>query len=312
MTIVRAPASLVPPSVSDARGRAFGVAMERAIADADFRALLFERVDDVDARLLPFLVREFSMEEFIEPDMREPLVRALLKRAYGLHARKGYIDGVRTALELIGVRVAWRQWFEVDPPGAPGTHEATLYVRRRVFVGAGPVIDERMQRAALRMISGMKRWSQDIAFKLAVEARADVGVAARSRALAFAAPAAAARPPAPPPFAARAGVAAHSRGLALATSEILARPPAPRPASARVGVALATQCLALLPAVASASYEAQPPRTAVAVKVWSAAAALLGARVEVAPGAPLGSQVGALAALAAPLAIARCRMEALS
>lgn len=240
---VRAPASLVPPSVADLRGRAFGVAMERALAGADFRKLLVERVRDVDARLLPFLVREFSLEEFVEPDLRESAVRDLLAGAYDIHARKGYVDGVRRALASIGLRVSWRQWFQMTPPGAPGTHEATILVGRRLYAGDGPLIDERVQRLAARFVDHTKRWSQDVALRLGVGVEATLGLASRSQGLAVASLAVDAAPPPLRPRAA-AGLAARAAGvLVCAMSARASARPAPRAAA---GLVSRAQALAIV------------------------------------------------------------------
>ncbi len=54
----RATSPLVPPSISDERGKAFDKVMARALADPEFRRLLFERIEDVDAGVLPFPVSE--------------------------------------------------------------------------------------------------------------------------------------------------------------------------------------------------------------------------------------------------------------
>ncbi|MBK9083235.1 MAG: phage tail protein I [Rhizobiales bacterium] len=182
MTEPRAPAALVPPSVADIRGRAFGEAMQRALNEADFRRLLMERPDEVDARLLPFLVREFSIEEFVQPDMREDVVRGLLAASHELHAAKGFLRGVRRGLSLLGMSPRWTQWFERAPKGAPGTHEVTIYVNRFLFDRQGAWLDARVLDAALRMIDGTKRWSQHVAVKLGASFAGAVGAADATRA----------------------------------------------------------------------------------------------------------------------------------
>lgn len=193
----RATSSLVPPSISDERGKAFGKVMARAIADPDFKKLLFERIDDVDASVLPFLIREFSIEEFVEPAMNEAIIRRLLKISYELHATKGFIHGVRRGLLMLGMRVVWKQWFQNAPKTERGTHTAIVYVNEVIFDGQTYLLDERVQRAAVRMISGMKRYSQDVTFQLGVGTLSDVAMASASRLTASVARAAEARPPLP-------------------------------------------------------------------------------------------------------------------
>lgn len=164
----RLPATLIPPSIADARGRAFGATMARAFAEFDFRALLFERIETVPSSALPALIRECSVEEFVEPGMSEAVIRRLIAQSVFLHAEKGFIHGVRRGLHLIGLRVVWRQWFEARPKGEPGTHVATCYVTDLIFADQSVVLDARMQAAARRMIDAMKRWSQDVSFELGV------------------------------------------------------------------------------------------------------------------------------------------------
>jgi phage tail P2-like protein len=158
---------LIPPSIKDDRAIAFGETLRHALADPDFRALLMERVDDVDARLLPFLIREFGLQHFVEPGMSEVVIRRMLKGSFQLHAEMGYIYGVRTGLTMLGIGItAWSQWFQQQPAGAPGTHLATLSIGEEVFVGEGRAITFRLQRAIGRMIARMQRKSQFITIRL--------------------------------------------------------------------------------------------------------------------------------------------------
>jgi phage tail P2-like protein len=175
--------AVVPGSVSDARGRAFAVVMERALSEPEFRKLLFERIDTVDAAVLPYLVREFAVQDFVEPGMSEAVVRRLIKEAPALNASRGYVHGVRRGLAMLGMKVSWQQWFQQVPPGQPGTHRVTVYVNDTIFDGQTALLDTRMQRAALRMIDGMKRWSQSNSFEIGVALTGKVQVAAAGQAL---------------------------------------------------------------------------------------------------------------------------------
>lgn len=181
----RVDSRILPPSIADKRGRAFVETMRQALDDPDFKVLLFERIDNVPDGVLPHLVREFSIEEFVEPDMTPAIIRRLLKASYGLHARKGYVDGVRTGLAMLGVDIAsWAQWFQQTPAGAPGTHRVRLVVREEIIAGEGVALSGRVQQTLFRMAEGMKRKSQDIGFSIAVDrARLPVfvGMAVRSR-----------------------------------------------------------------------------------------------------------------------------------
>lgn len=175
---------IIPPSILDTRSRSFGETLRQALADPDFRNLLMERIDDVDAALLPFLVREFGLQHFVEPSMTEAVIRRLLKGSFRLHAQMGYIYGVRTGLEMLGIGIAsWTQWFQASPPAAPGTHVVTVAVDDEVFIGEGRAITSRLQRAIGRMVRRMRRYSQYIAirFTAASEIPVHVGMAVISR-----------------------------------------------------------------------------------------------------------------------------------
>ena len=176
--------AIVPGSVSDLRGRAFGRTMLLALDEIAFRRLLVARIDEVPDELLPYLVREFGMQKFVEPGMTSALIRRLLKGSYRIHSRTGFIDAVRGGLGFMGVEiVSWRQWFQMAPPGAPGTHRVRLRLTEALFVADGLALTARTQAAIRRMITGTQRHSQDIAAGIVFETRAPVhiGMMARSR-----------------------------------------------------------------------------------------------------------------------------------
>lgn len=170
---------LIPPSIRDDRAQAFGNTLRQALADPDFRALLMERIDDVDARLLPFLVREFGLQHFVEPGMTEAVIRRLLKGSFLLHAQMGYVYGVRTGLAMLGVSVtSWSQWFQRLPAGAPGTHIVSVSVDEEIFIDEGQAITSRLQRAIGRMVRRMQRFSQYIAIRFTAASETPVFVGA--------------------------------------------------------------------------------------------------------------------------------------
>ena len=169
-------AALLPPSIADARGKAFAATVRQAMAAPDFKVLLFERIDTVDAGLLPFLVREFGCQKFVQPGMRDEVIRAILKEAYDLHAETGFIQGVRRGLSILGMDAVWQQWFETTPKGQPGTHLVTLYAGQTLFEDQDVFVDERVQRAAIRMVDATKRWSQDVTIRIGTKSASSLGM----------------------------------------------------------------------------------------------------------------------------------------
>lgn len=157
---------IIPPSINDARSQAFGEAVQQALADPNFKQLLFEWLDDVDPRLFPFLIREFGLQHFVEPGMSEAVIRRLLKGSFELHRKMGFIHGVRAGLDMLGISVtSWSQWFQQTPRGADGTHIATVSVADEVFIDEGRAITARLQRAIGRMVARMQRKSQFVAIR---------------------------------------------------------------------------------------------------------------------------------------------------
>lgn len=162
---------LIPPSIHDERSRAIGAVLRKALAEPRYRQLLMERIDHVDARLLPFLVRQFNVQHFVEPDMADVVIRRIIKGSFALHAKIGYIDGVRIGLAMLGISVTrWSQWFQQAPAGAPGTHIATLSIGDEVFNDEGRIISARLQRAIGRMVARMQRKSQHVRIRISTAA----------------------------------------------------------------------------------------------------------------------------------------------
>jgi P2-related tail formation protein len=171
MTAQRSTLALIPPSIFDARGRAFGNVIEQAMLEPDFKQFLIERIDSVDARLLPSLIREFGLHKFVEVDMSEPTLRAMLKGSFDLHKEIGTIRGVRFGLGLIGLSIKnWVQWFEESPKATSGTHRVRLVMERAIFP-EGSSITARLIRTIERMVRHTQRASQHIT--LLIETKSD-------------------------------------------------------------------------------------------------------------------------------------------
>lgn len=177
--------ALIPPSIRDARGLAFGETARQALAEPDFKLTLYEWIDDAPAVALPFLIREFGLHKFIEPGLPDATIRAMLKASFELHKEIGYIRGVRFGLGLLGIRItAWQQWFQATPPAAPGTHRVSVALDGPVYPGDGMAITPRLQRQITRMVRHTQRASQSIAVDIAappapVVMRFGLGIATR-------------------------------------------------------------------------------------------------------------------------------------
>ena len=171
------PDELLPPGVRDERQLAFVRAIDAGLQPIVLEAFIMSDADKVDARLLPYLVREFSLQEFIEPGMPDEVVRRFIKNAYELHAKKGYVEGTRLGLRLLGVEVSWTQWWQQEPKGEPNTHVVTTYANENIFADdSGVFLTEKLQTAVRRIIDATKRWSQDVSFRLGAGYKSKAGV----------------------------------------------------------------------------------------------------------------------------------------
>lgn len=174
------PPILVPPGVSDRRNRDFVAALSALLGEFRPADLVIQDASTVPAGLLPVMVVEAGLSEFVSPGMREDLLRALIADAPAIHALTGTIAGVRRALAAIGVTARWTQWFQEQPPAAHDTHKVVLFLADTVINGAAP-LDLVNQRAAARIIDATKRWSQDVSVQYGMRGTARLYAGAASR-----------------------------------------------------------------------------------------------------------------------------------
>lgn len=171
---------LVPPGVADERGRAFMGLIARALADRDPNRLRLTDYSKVDARLLPALVRQFSLQEFMFDGVTEEMVRDFLSNAVPLHQQKGTVPGIRFGLSLIGMRLEFRDWADQDPQGPPNTYTARAFVDDALWQ-SGSTLAPRVRSAARRMVNSMKRWSQEGSLTFGMSAQATMRIGAHGR-----------------------------------------------------------------------------------------------------------------------------------
>lgn len=164
------PDQLLPPGVKDERQQAYIRALDSGLKTIDIQTFIMSDADTVDAKLLPYLAREFSMQEFIEPGLKDAAVRKLIGRSYELHSKKGYIEGVRLGLDAIGVQATWVQWWQEEPKAHHNTHKVSVFFDEILFDDSA-LGDHRHRNAVTRIIEAMKRWSQDVAITFGVRTK---------------------------------------------------------------------------------------------------------------------------------------------
>lgn len=174
------PPVLIPPGINDRRDRDFVAAFSAMIKEFKPSALLIQDAFTAPAALLPIMVLEAGLTDFVSEGMREDLLRTMIDAAPEIHAMSGTVKGVRRALETLGISARWTQWYHEMPKAAHDTHKVVLFLNDTVIAGHAP-LDVPNQRAAARVIAAAKRHSQDIAIQYGVRGEAMLHPGAASR-----------------------------------------------------------------------------------------------------------------------------------
>lgn len=171
---------LIAPGISDERNRVIVAAFSAELATFTPSTLVVQDAFAAPSALLPMMVVEAGMTDFVSADMREDMVRSLIDAAPEIHAMSGTIKGVRRALAALGISARWTQWWQEEPKAHHDTHKVVLYVTDSVINNHGP-LDIPAQRAVARVIAATKRESQDIAIQYGMRGGASVFVASTLR-----------------------------------------------------------------------------------------------------------------------------------
>lgn len=151
--------SVSPAPISGDRDQAFLQALARMDGDRPVSDLVIQDALNCPASALPALIAEYSLEEFIDPDLPENEVRAIIGASWRLHEGKGYDEGVQLGLSLLGIDAEVNQWYQQKPLGAPNTHRINLRATRALYPNEN-TLGPRHLKAAVRMIESTKRLSQ--------------------------------------------------------------------------------------------------------------------------------------------------------
>ncbi len=125
------------------------------------------------AAFLPFIGWGLSVDDW---DASWPLAvrRQIVARAIPIHRRKGTVAAVREAVASFGGSISIREWWEMDPPGEPGSFELMLAMGTVQGSAAGAdYID-----AAIRQVQRVKPLSRPFSFNLSASFAAGIGTIA--------------------------------------------------------------------------------------------------------------------------------------
>lgn len=162
-------AQITTPVVGDERGVALLRTVRDLLQDCGPQKLHVQSAQDCPAEMLPALIADRSMEEFIDPDLPEQTKRDILDREYALKRLKGYDAGVHLGMELLGYEPEIIQWHAQVPMAPPNTHILKIFAT----VSSGAPYSANDVRAIHRMNDACKRWSQDTELRLSVILPAD-------------------------------------------------------------------------------------------------------------------------------------------
>ena len=86
--------------------------------------------DTIPLALLPWLAWHLGVDTW-KDYWPEQVKRARVKAAIPIARKKGTVAAVREVIATFGANLALREWFEMDPPGRPGTFEIVMTVSAR-------------------------------------------------------------------------------------------------------------------------------------------------------------------------------------
>ena len=167
---------LTPPGVADERTRLMVEAIAAVMLEEETSTCIIGW-DNAPIEMLPAMIVENSLQEFIEPGLPEPRIREIGKQAFYLHAIKGFDFGVLYALAAFDLEAEILQWYLKQPPGPHDTHAVTVDTQQDIF-NDGEIWTGRTYRQIWRIIDNMKRWSQDTSVALAAASKSKTYAAA--------------------------------------------------------------------------------------------------------------------------------------
>lgn len=115
--------SLLPPNATPLE-RAVE-ALSRRLDDIPVPLRDLVNVETCPERFLPWLAFIRSVDAW-NPAWSPRVKRNLIAASIDLHRRKGSAASVRAVVQAFGGQIALREWWQMDPPGAPHTFDMLL------------------------------------------------------------------------------------------------------------------------------------------------------------------------------------------
>lgn len=170
--------SLLPRNSTPAE-RAIEAALAR-ISDVATPQRTLWNPDTCPAALLPWLAWALSVDAW-KSYWPEHIKRARIRSALDTQRRKGTADSVRTVVASFGGAVQLREWWQMDPPGAPHTFEMVLTLSGN----GGNIATAQFVDDVIGEVSRTKPVRSHFAFTQGLQAFGGVGIGAAGRAAVY-------------------------------------------------------------------------------------------------------------------------------
>lgn len=121
-------ANLLPPNATELERRLAEV--NGAIGDLPVSLRTLIDPDKIPLHLLPWLAWHLGIDTW-KDYWPEQIKRARVKAAIPIARKKGTAAAVREVVASFGGNIALREWWQMEPPGQPGTFDLVMTISER-------------------------------------------------------------------------------------------------------------------------------------------------------------------------------------
>lgn len=144
----------IQPGILDERSPGLMALVER-FDEIPLEALLVYLIDHVDASVLPYLVDQFDMGDFIRETTNEATTRSMLKSAIDLKRHLGTTWALKFVADALGLPIEVVDWHQADPQ-----LDRHTFIARAWANDAQVPMSSDAQAELIRLIGVAKRYSQ--------------------------------------------------------------------------------------------------------------------------------------------------------
>ncbi|MBV2149281.1 phage tail protein I [Sphingobium sp. AS12] len=171
------------PTILPPGSTALEKALEQIAAartDMPVQIRTYRQPANLSVSILPWLAWELSLDNW-SSDWPETIKRARVRQAIPIARRKGTAASVRDVVASFGGSVAIREWWQTEPKGEPHTFTLSLNLNQNGVPSSAAFVDQ-----VIAEVIRAKPVRSHFTFTQGLTARADVGVIAAARPVAYA------------------------------------------------------------------------------------------------------------------------------